>query len=127
MGSTFESVNDSILANFGFTNGSLFSQWDLVANITAMNNYPLSPDNTTLNLTIMANNLVSLSFEGSEGIPWSLVIAERVLNSHHVNSSLHCAHPLSGQYNTLSHSLFHLLIVFSFWYFEDISGFLWQH
>lgn len=106
-------ANESMLAQQGLINGSLFSQsnWNDVAV------YPGNGHEQHVYLTIFANNLSSLSFNASDPtITYGLAIAASLFDPDVLRQQIWCIYPLSGQYDVLARGLYYLLLVVSFFF-----------
>ncbi|RDL29901.1 uncharacterized protein BP5553_10528 [Venustampulla echinocandica] len=119
---------DNFLAQLNWTNGSVSSQVTLRSSTQEppFAEYPGNDEDQLLNLTILPNNLASLTFpvasmeyydnNGSAttiltGSVFALAGTLLDPNAHH--QPVPCINPLSGQYGKLPRTLFYCLLIFS--------------
>jgi len=89
-----------------WTNGSLYPQVN--SNYYGGNPYPSHDADPGVNLTILPNDLLQLSFAAGNGnLSLALPVLLMVLNPNATQVTVQCSYPLSGQYDRLQRFLFY--------------------
>ncbi|KFY32624.1 hypothetical protein V493_00022 [Pseudogymnoascus sp. VKM F-4281 (FW-2241)] len=103
------SIEDSILYQYDWRTGNLF---DMVDEDYAA--YPGNEYDQGVGLVLYEDNYAALTFQVTSPIMNSaFALSESIFDPGRVQMHISCVYPISGQYNTLSRSLFYVLIVFS--------------
>lgn len=100
---SFVPANDTALGDW--TNGTLFPQIETYLAV-------YHGQNQDMNLTVLPNNLASLTFSVNENTSLAFPLVAAVFDPSQYLIEVNCIHPLSGQYDMLSR-VFYVLIVFS--------------
>jgi len=107
--SNYVPANETILFQHNYTNGSLYGQIDHGMVYASNHN-----NDSHLNLTILANNLASLTFVSRHPSPsLTFPLAQALYDPDNILLRVSCTWPISGQYDLLSRVLFYILMIFS--------------
>ncbi|KAL5346455.1 hypothetical protein ACLOAV_008726 [Pseudogymnoascus australis] len=103
-------VNETVLYQYGWRTDPLFGQVD-----PDVGAYPGNDYDQGLSLFLYEDNYASLSFQAAADpvLDGAFALTESIFDPNRVHMFVNCVYPISGQYNTLSRSLFYVLIVFS--------------
>ncbi|KAF2501340.1 hypothetical protein BU16DRAFT_196457 [Lophium mytilinum] len=110
--STFVAANRTYLGSTGWVNGSLYKQsFDADVNIYT---YPKTGDHHNVNLTILPNDVASLTFGAADQwVTAAFQLADFVLSNETFRIPVVCVYPISSQYDVLPRALFYLLLILS--------------
>lgn len=105
-------ANESVNYLYGWKNGTLYNQVDRNLAAYPGNDYR---NDQGVNLFLYEDNYVALSFyAGADPVlDGGFALTESIFDPSRTQMFVNCVYPISGQYNTLSRSLFYVLIVFS--------------
>ena len=111
-------INDTVLGQVGWRNGSLLAQSNSGNPPTdgpiGAAAYPNNFSNELLNLTIQPDNLIGLTFfVNHSSVAYNFPVAQLLFDQEYYGVPVTCIYPLSGQYDTLSRALFYLLLIIS--------------
>lgn len=103
-------VNESVLFTYGWRNGPLFGQVD--QDFAA---YPGNDYDQGVSLFLYEDNEAAITFHAAADpiLDSAFALTESILDPSRAHMFVNCVYPISGQYNTLSRTLFYVLIVFS--------------
>lgn len=106
--SSYIPASENQLSLSGWQNGSVFDQIPPM-----LMSYP-SMSTEILNLTILPNNLASLTFTVIQKAYLAFPLELVLFDPNTIQIQIFCSYPLSGQYDTLSRILFYVLMVVAF-------------